>query len=713
MRRTLSMTLAGVAALLGALALAAAPAGAAVGYIGVCPTLETLLCTLGGPEAGNFFGEAVAVDNSSGPSAGDVWLGKGRFEEGEKELVKFDASGNELVEVGESNVPGSAQQIFARKSVESGLAVDPASGDVYISTYRYENEKPQPGTVTKFDSSGVFQFQLTGSETPQHAFTPGSVAVGAGGDLYVADVEHGLIDKFTSSGEYIEQFPVPFDRRYVAGKFALGPEGNVYLPEKERVSEYGPTGAPVDCPGGSNILHVEGGGKFNEPGNETVAVDPVNGHIFAGAGNEAEGEFIAEYSSLCAPVPSAKVGAHEFGSTQGWGEGIGINGSTHAVYVNPWQVDFALIFNQVTLPDTATGAPATGITRTTAAVSGTVNPAGTEVTTCAFEYGTTAGYGHSEPCVQALPLAGSSSIPVSAVLHFSLPPASVVHYRLRSGTANGSTFGEDHTFSSEALPPPVVGGLPATGVAQFGATLNGTLKTGEALVNYRFEYGPTTAYGSVEPIPDGVTPITNETVPLSQPVQGLQAGTTYHYRLVASSPGATEVKGPDETFTTLSVPAPTVGTGGASGVGVGSATLSGSVDPHDWDTTYLFQYGTSTAYGSSWPSVQVDLGALEGPQPVVVGIPNLLPNTTYHYRLVATNGGGTSYGQDMTFTTGEYPPQIIQEPVALKTLLVPSGKGILPAGKSKKGKQHKKSKARSKHRKKSKKGKKSRKGKKK
>ncbi len=60
---------------------------------------------------------------------------------------------------------------------------------------------------------------------------------------------------------------------------------------------------------------------------------------------------------------------------------------------------------------------------------------------------------------------------------------------------------------------------------------------------------------------------------------------------------------------------------------------------------------------------------------MIVGVPNLLPNTTYHYRLVASNGGGTTYGQDMTFTTGEYPAQVIQEPVALRTLLVPSEAG--------------------------------------
>src|SRR6185312_7867184 len=110
------------------------------------------------------------------------------------------------------------------------------------------------------------------------------------------------------------------------------------------------------------------------------------------------------------------------------------------------------------------------------------------------------------------------------------------------------------------------------------------------------------------------------------------------------------VLGPDETFTTPPIPAPAVETGGASSVGVGAAMLSGAIDPHGWDTTYLFQYGTSTAYGQSWPAVQFDMGAVKGPQLVMVSVSNLLPGTTYHYRLVASNSGGTSHGQDMAFT---------------------------------------------------------------
>jgi hypothetical protein len=144
----------------------------------------------------------------------------------------------------------------------------------------------------------------------------------------------------------------------------------------------------------------------------------------------------------------------------------------------------------------------------------------------------------------------------------------------------------------------------------------------------------------------------------------------------------------------MSIPAPTVGTGGASGVGVGGATLAGTVDPRGWDTQYLFEYGTGTGYGQSWPTIPVELGALEGAQPVIVNIPNpqLLPGTTYHYRLVATSGGGTTYGPDMTLTTGSYPVEAILEPITARTLLVPSEPGKIVTAAS--GKKRKKAKAR-------------------
>ncbi len=133
---------------------------------------------------------------------------------------------------------------------------------------------------------------------------------------------------------------------------------------------------------------------------------------------------------------------------------------------------------------------------------------------------------------------------------------------LNLATLSAVTASESWTVTP-AFAPPVPGGLPASGVTQSTATLNGTLETGEAPVDYHFEYGTTTMYGQVAPILERYTPITSETLPVSQPVAGLQAGTTYHYRLIAGNPTGIRVVGPDETFTTLSIPAQPAPTGGA------------------------------------------------------------------------------------------------------------------------------------------------------
>jgi hypothetical protein len=647
---------------LGMLALNVTPAAAKTGYANICPVLQTAFC-----EASSSQGGGVAVDNSSNPSLkGDVWIVTGGV------LQEFDPSGDLLGEINESNVPGSAATHFHDGYSDAYDAVDPADGGVYYASitesragatyYHYE------GTVAKFSSSGVFQFQITGSEMPQGEsfFNPAGVVVDPStGDLYVVDNDEersGLyggtvIAKFSSSGAYLGQLPMPGG----ADGIAFAPEGNLYVTTFNGVERYSSSGAPVDCPDGSNLLSI----VHRQVETGAVAVDPSDGHIFVDA--YVDGEYaIAEYSSFCAGEPSAIVGRGEFGGASA--TGIGVNESTHQIYAGVYQTSSPLIFGLVSVPSLATGAAPASITRTSAVVSGTVNPEGAPVTFCEFEYGQTEVYGQSVPCSSphevsgSEPLTGSTAIAVSAELKLpGLPPASKVYYRLKAGNGAGYEVDKDQTFYTEALPAPAIGGLPASSVTQSSATLNGTLGTGEALVNYHFEYGTTTAYGLIAPVPDAFTPITSETLALSQPVSGLQAGTTYHYRLVASSPGGTEVKGPDETFTTLSIPAPAVATGASEGVGVGSATLTGTVDPHGWDTTYLFQYGTSTTYGSSWPSIEVDMGALEGAQPVVVSVPNLLPDTTYHYRLIATSGGGTSYGPDVTFTTTEYPASIIQE----------------------------------------------------
>ena len=84
-----------------------------------------------------------------------------------------------------------------------------------------------------------------------------------------------------------------------------------------------------------------------------------------------------------------------------------------------------------------------------------------------------------------------------------------------------------------------------------------------------------------------------------------------------------------------------------------TATLTGQVNPHGAPTTYYFQYGTTTAYGSRTPNVGVGSGTAAGG--VTAPIAGLGPNTKYHYRLVAHNSLGTTAGGDRVFTTPKQP----------------------------------------------------------
>ncbi len=98
-------------------------------------------------------------------------------------------------------------------------------------------------------------------------------------------------------------------------------------------------------------------------------------------------------------------------------------------------------------------------------------------------------------------------------------------------------------------------------------------------------------------------------------------------------------------------PGPLVGRRPVSGLNTTSATLNARLDPNaPTTTTALFEYGTSTSYGSTASvTLSPDIGLAE--QSVSASLSGLLPATTYHYRLTATNARGTNTTSNGTFTT--------------------------------------------------------------
>lgn len=87
------------------------------------------------------------------------------------------------------------------------------------------------------------------------------------------------------------------------------------------------------------------------------------------------------------------------------------------------------------------------------------------------------------------------------------------------------------------------------------------------------------------------------------------------------------------------------------------AVLAATVNPEDSRTSVKFELGTTTAYGSAVDAQPLEAGV--GPQTERIPVDSLSPGTTYHYRVVATNLGGTTTGADQTFTTlRDYAPTV-------------------------------------------------------
>jgi hypothetical protein len=301
--------------------------------------------------------------------------------------------------------------------------------------------------------------------------------------------------------------------------------------------------------------------------------------------------------------------------------------------------------NVVGAPTVVTGA-ASAITQTSATLNATVNPNGGTVSECKFEYGTTTGYGQSASCA-SLPGSGTSPVAVSAPVT-GLTANTTYHFRVSATNAGGTSTGSDETFKTLPNAPTVVTGA-ASAITQTSATLNATVNpNGGAVSECKLEYGTTNSYGqsaSCASLPgSGTSPVA-----VSAPVTGLTANTTYHFRVSATNAGGTST-GSDQTFKTLPNP-PAVLTGTASAVGSGAATLNATVNPNGGAVSECkLEYGTTNSYGSSAPC-SPSPGSGSSPVAVSASAPGLVGNTTYHFRVSATNAGGTSNGSDQTFKT--------------------------------------------------------------
>ncbi len=319
-------------------------------------------------------------------------------------------------------------------------------------------------------------------------------------------------------------------------------------------------------------------------------------------------------------------------------------------------------FSYVPVPTVVTEA-ASSITQTTATLNATVNPNGGQLSSCNFEYGTTGLYESSVPC-SSLPGSGAEPAAVSAALD-DLSANTTYQFRIVATNPGGTSTDILNAQTFKTLPnASAVVTEAASSIAQTSATLNATVNpNGGEVASCELDYGTSETYG--KSVPCSTLPGSGSSpVAVSAAVTGLSANTTYHFRIVAENAGGAST-GSDQTFQTLPN-APTVVTGSGSPVTQTTATLNATVNPNGGEVSKCyFEYGEKALYGYRAPCT-ASPGAGASPVAVSASVTGLIKNTTYHFRIVATNAGGTSPGVDETFETAPSPPTVIVgEPSAI------------------------------------------------
>ncbi len=615
------------------------------------------------------------------------------------------------------SIAGTGSETFSFASEAAGVAVDQANGRLYVSDVRHNvvDEFERSGTgayryVCQFNGwygAGVQGCHASGG-TPkenEEIVEPLGVAVDTQGDVYIASFGPGgpglgAVDEFNQAGEGVVRI-AGTEHPVLIGNpkdIAVDSKGDLFVlnyTEGQRIAEF---------QRGSFTGGVESEKTF-DPSTYAIALNPADDDLYVDNSGQ-----VKRYVSSSAG--EWKLEGEFGGGALGDSEGLAIttaagSGGTPMIYASNIGKANVDVFTErlVKLPDIDGGCQASGASTDSVVLGGEVDPLGLAGASYSFEYGVEESYGQQT----AVGLVeGSGPRQVVPVEVGGLEPGTLYHCRLSVSDSEDEAFGvfaQGPDSTVETLPLlPAVNEPPASAraVTSSSAILDGMVTPGGnstypdtlATTSYHFEYGSETGRYS-EQLPSVGVGAGSEPVAVEQaiPTGTLQPGTTYHFALVASNAAGASV-GEDETFTTPSTGsmpvAPVVSTGAPSGVSQTTATLNGSVDPEGAATTFQFELGTTTAYGT------VLFGGAAGSAPQTTALTQaaagLLPGTTYHYRVCATNAAGTVCGTDAAFTTTGFPGAIVQplSPalIPFTTVAFPKQTGTVPAGKDK-AKRHK------------------------
>jgi hypothetical protein len=517
-------------------------------------------------------------------------------------------------------------------------------------------------------SSGGAEFEL--------ATAPPGAPAGTVGDIYVANNSQAL-QIYAPSGTKLGEL----DQSGETCGVATDPGGNLFAGVySSTINKYTPTtnppnGAPtatatvegaglcnVAADGLGNVYaaNYSGNGLYKLEGladptpiqvdssANTMAIDGSNNDLYADRGNE-----VLQYSSSGALIGSFAVeeisGSH----------GVAVNSGASKVYVGtPGKIKVFGPF--VTVPDATTEAP-DAITKTTATLHGSVGAAGGPAATCVFQYATATAFDEhgfegagEKPCSPAGPFTGAGTNAVSATAS-GLSAETNYRFRLLSTSSNGSNGSQVVSFETPGAVNVQTGA--ATNLTNSSATVTGIVNPeGIELDECLFEYGTSESYGSTVPCAESTATIGagNAPVAVHADLTDLTGGTGYHFRLVGKNELGSG-QGADAIFKTR---APTIEGESLVEVSETSAELKATVNPNGEETNYAFEYVSETDFNASGygnatqvPAGGAMIGAGSAGVKVQQELQSLSARTTYHVRVVATNGGGIAVGPEIVFTT--------------------------------------------------------------
>ena len=628
---------------------------------------------------------SIAVDNSSGPNAGTVYV----VDINRDLVLKYSPTGAYL---GSIDGTGSPDGVFQNLAQRRAVDVDGLGFVWVLETHPIENNQSR---IMRFSN------QPTNTYVGGSQWTPEVSEPGQNGEPFLAHTlsttadgqsvyltEYCQVLKFTANGASFQGIGDPIGGRFcgghgseiavrqsnghifvfdegqvqeydeqgnkVAPKFYLGGangmavdpvRGTVYLAEGPAIKVYKPRLVPeAQTLPATNVLHT------TATINAQTAPDPLEGGDVTECFFQYGFTTTYEYTAPCDPVtPFATTTQVKADLT-----GLLMDEMYHfrIAVKNSVDINYGpdLTFFPRAVLDTDTG-PATNLTASTATVSGSFTPAGEE-TDYYFQWGKNKdAYNHTTPLVEDDSTTGS--VQVTEDLS-GLEDYTTYYYRIVAINSLGTSRGPDLSFQTTPPEVPTIVGTNASNVTSTGASLSSTVTPNFGETFYGFEYGETAAYGT-QVLGEKLLAADDQAHPVGTTIGGLLPGTTYHYRAIAINFGGISYS-PDLTFTTPSFPV--IVSSDAGSVTSTGAELTALVSPSLSPTSVHFEYGTGPGYGSSTPPVPI--GDAAGAIPMSTAVTGLAPGTNYRFRAVATNALGTAKGPEQTFTTA--PQASPQEP---------------------------------------------------